>query len=82
MKPSGSCPCCGEKIRFHMKDKVTCSGCGVTVQSDPKQANIFSFIILIAIFVTYPVDWRLSVTVAIVISIIGFKTVKYKVVDR
>lgn len=82
MKLSGTCPSCGEGLPFRVKDKVKCPSCGKTLQSDPKMATIFSFLILIIVFVTYPIDWRLSIFLAVIISLVGLSKVKYQVVDE
>jgi hypothetical protein len=66
---------------LRIKDKIKCPDCGVTLRSAPKMAAIFSFLILFVVFITYPVDWRLSVFSAIILGLIGISRIKYQVVD-
>ncbi len=65
-----------------MKDRVRCSKCGVLVESDARSGTIFSFIILGVVFVTYQIDWRLSIISAFVVALVGLKVVRYNVVTE
>lgn len=81
VKISGVCPSCREDLPFRIKDKVKCPSCGKTLQSDPRSSTIFTFTTLIIVFVTYPIDWRLSIFLAVIVGLVGVSKIKYQVIN-
>jgi hypothetical protein len=82
MRFAKKCPSCGEKLLLKIRAKEQCPNCDAWIQEDPKQSTLGSLALLFAVFITYPIDWRLSVVLGISIGIVLFLNTKYEVVDE
>lgn len=78
MKLFGTCPVCNNELPARIKDKVVCEKCGASLVADEKAATAVCICILVFGYASFMVDWRLSIAVCIVLSIVGLKAIKYR----
>ncbi len=78
----GKCPSCGNSLPVRMKDRVDCSSCGKCVRADTRSLNVGSLLIIVVIYSTYSIDWKLSVILSLPIVVVTLMMTKYKVVEK
>lgn len=77
----GKCPKCYSRLPFRFKDRVQCQSCKSIVESDPRSSVTLSFVVAGAVFLTYPIDWRIALLTGLILGLAGLKKLKYRIVS-